>query len=333
MVENRMFLEKWMLMCKSFLCMGCLLFFSSHSLSQNTSVTNSSVPVETLNSATLAFEAGDYNRAAVEFGLLYEQFPEDVVIGNNYAVSLFRAGQHADAAVLIQQFLESHNEVGEMTANLFTIYDYIASESYGLLNGVEPEVPEIRLSDLSANISPSASNSSIQTAPSVSVEEVSTEPVVVEAQADFVVVDTEAVSPANPADDVSRQVSGTDDLASPVLGSDSASIEARFDAYINAWEEGDINSYLGFYFPELSPINGTSYDDWRSNRIDRIFPEREIELSVSELKIHFESSVDAVVEYLQIYRSNNYSDLSLKQLRWQKHQGVWFIRNEKSIPR
>ena len=325
-------------------CAFCLFLFTSHSSAQTSTAVDASEYSSLLSSAELAFEIGDYNRAVAEFALLHEQFPEDAVIGNNYAVALFQAGQHADAAALIQQFLSGHSEVGEITENLFTIYDYIASESYALLNGVEPEAPDLRLSDLSANISRtepdldenSAQNNSEQPAFSevelrlqeAGVQETGLQEIELQ-EARLQGTRSEEPRPESTTVQLEETLSST----TAILNSDAELIEARLNSYIAAWADGDINRYFTFYYPNESPLVGVSYEEWRRNRADRIYPEREIELSLSELKVHFESGEDVVMEYLQIYRSSNYSDLTLKQIRWEKYQGVWYIRNERSLPR
>lgn len=308
----------------------CLFFFVPNSSAQTTAADTSGY-ANLLSAAEFAFETGDYNRAVTEFAFLHEQFPQDAVIGNNYAVALFQAGQHADAAALIQKFLGGHSEVGEMTNNLFTIYDYIASESYGLLNGVQPEAPDLRLSDLSLSVSNADlgldESSDNREQPILSVLESGLQESELQ---ESELQEKELQEQGGSSESVQPEESSP---AATILNSDAELIEARLNSYMSAWSDGDINRYLAFYYPNTSPVIGLSYEDWRNSRADRIYPEREIELALSELKVHFESSEDVVMEYLQIYRSSNYSDLTLKQIRWEKYQGVWYIRNERSLPR
>lgn len=313
---------------------------------------------ELLKSANLAFETGDFDRAISEFSILSDRFPKDSSISNNYAVALFQAGQHADAAAVIQEFLSEHSEVGEITNNLFTVYDYMASESYALLNGVEPEVPDLKLSDSVPNISDNQSSSNQRPTIDKTVNDADVNTAINVNNDTIVVTRMEQVNladqpnaPSSATKDVinslssneTGEIENTDNKVSlssaiegssvPVSPNEAEIIEARLNNYIQSWTDGDVDWYLSFYYPSISPVAGVSYNDWYQSRIERIFPERQIELSVDQVRVHFESGEDVILEYLQRYRSRNYSDRTLKQMRWRKYQGVWYIRNEKSLPR
>jgi len=333
-----MILRKKSLMSLSFFAAS---FFSAViifvlSISESLAQSDDLNSTDLLSAANIAFEAKDFEAAAIQYAVLYKRFPEDSSIANNYSVSLFQAGHHADAAAVIQEFLSGHGEVGEITGNLFTIYDYIASESYALLNGVDAELPELGLSDSVPNIpvndklSDSAITGSTDTIAST--------------QNNLSITTTKSQPSASQSSNSSSATQNTvprvqGEIALPINSSSSVSeqeadlIEKRLNDYINAWREGNVDRYLSFYYPSISPVTGVSYNDWVQSRVERIFPEREIELSVEDLRVHFESDQDVVMEYIQRYRSKNYRDRTLKQMRWRKYQGFWYIRNEKSLPR
>lgn len=111
-----------------------------------------------------------------------------------------------------------------------------------------------------------------------------------------------------------------------------AEIEKRLQGYIAAWSNGNADGYLSFYFPNRSPVRGQGFDRWKQERLEKIFPERNISVSVDELQIMPIDDSQAIAVYRQQYRARNYRDETTKQLTWLKQDGEWYIRYEAALP-
>jgi len=109
-------------------------------------------------------------------------------------------------------------------------------------------------------------------------------------------------------------------------------IASRLDQYISVWNAGDISAYLSFYTPSHSPVNTLDYEEWQSQRRARVRPDRDIKITVSDLRIRQQADGDVTTEFVQDYRSRYYSDTSRKRLSWiQNIDGNWTIHHEVSL--
>ena len=98
-----------------------------------------------LSSAREALERGQNDRALELLEPLYENYPLNNEIVNNFAVALFNNGQTAEAGIVLQGYLQAHEDVGTAATNLFSIYDFLAAESYAILSGSEAERPSLKV--------------------------------------------------------------------------------------------------------------------------------------------------------------------------------------------
>ena len=98
-----------------------------------------------LENARTALEQSQYDRALELLEPLYASFPNQAEITNNFAVALFNAGRTTEAGIILQEYLQSHGEVGVPSNNLFLVYDYLAAESYSMLSGSQPNLPQLSL--------------------------------------------------------------------------------------------------------------------------------------------------------------------------------------------
>ena len=106
-----------------------------------------------LEKARTALVQNQYERALELLEPLYEGYPQDTEIANNFAVALFNTGRTTEAGIILQEHLQSHQEVGVASNNLFHVYDYLAAESYSMLSGGKPALPQLSLasSDIPKN--------------------------------------------------------------------------------------------------------------------------------------------------------------------------------------
>jgi len=257
------------------MAMSCAIFAVERNLSEQEQVE--------IEKARTALVQNQYDRALELLEPLYESFPHNAEITNNFAVALFNAGKTAEAGILLQEYLQSHEEVSVASNNLFLVYDYLAAESYSMLSGSQPDLPQLSL------VSPNTSN-----------------------------IYRGEPAPALP----------TLKAENEEFNSESEAIQRRLEGYIRAWSDGNSQAYLSYYFPNHSPIRGQGFDSWKSERTNKVFPEREIAVSTDELQIVPIDDSHAIAVFKQNYSARNYSDETTKQLTWLKSNGEWFIRYE-----
>ncbi len=241
-----------------------------------------------LETARSALEKGNNPQALEILNPLYEKHPQHDEISNNYAVALFNNGQAAEAGIVLQGYLESHNQVGTASNNLFRVYDFLAAESYSMLSGSEPERPKLAIAS-SAN---------------------------------------PAITPSNILEEAPVRLR---DHAQD-LDTETLKIERRMQGYLAAWSAGNAEAYLSYYYPDRSPVRGQGFERWKEERQRKIFPERNISVSMSDLQIMPIDNSQAIAVYRQSYSASNYRDETTKQLTWLKQGGEWYIRYEAALP-
>lgn len=113
--------------------------------------------------------------------------------------------------------------------------------------------------------------------------------------------------------------------------SEEARVRGRLDAFVAAWEAGDADAYLSFYWPEKSPLAGKTYEQWKQNRQQRVTPDKDIQIDVLRLRSEMLENGDFVTEFTQRYSSKGYSDKTKKRLVWRMHSKHWMIIEEASL--
>ena len=111
----------------------------------------------------------------------------------------------------------------------------------------------------------------------------------------------------------------------------TAEITDRLYRWAAAWTEGDVVQYLSYYLPNTSPISGRSYNSWVRERRQRIFPNRNIRVDVSNVEITQLDDNTVITQFNQRYSAKDYNDFSRKQLVWVNRGGNWFINKEVSV--
>jgi len=113
-------------------------------------------------------------------------------------------------------------------------------------------------------------------------------------------------------------------------------ISYRVEQWRSAWQSGNSKRYLDFYDASYLPaINDSgkkiSRKSWRQQRIARVVPEKQIQLNLSSFRVKFsDNNAQAVVSFNQEYRSNNYKDVSRKELTFTLRDEQWYIIAERN---
>ena len=109
-------------------------------------------------------------------------------------------------------------------------------------------------------------------------------------------------------------------------------INYRIEQWRKAWQQGDSGRYLDLYSSEFKPHSGLSYSDWREQRYQKVLPERNIKLELSDFEVIFSQEYQrATVEFSQRYQSYGFVEQSRKELLLIKVAEQWFIVSEREI--
>lgn len=105
-------------------------------------------------------------------------------------------------------------------------------------------------------------------------------------------------------------------------------IESAVLDWKRAWEASDVDAYLGHYAASFTPDDGSSLEQWKALRSKRLNSARNIEISLSNVDIRFESADTARVSFDQRYSSKTFTDNTHKVLLVREHEGAWKIERE-----
>lgn len=122
--------------------------------------------------------------------------------------------------------------------------------------------------------------------------------------------------------------------ASPTAASGGleSDIKRQVTAWAAAWSAKDFPGYAGFYAPDFMPDGGASLESWFQLRRSRFANRNGIGVEIQDLKIREAGNERAYAEFRQVYKSNAYSDTTLKTLEMIKVSGKWLIYRESTVP-
>lgn len=259
------------------------------------------VAAKRYHQAVQLFEQGDKQNAMVTMGEIYHESPSNQLLANNYAVMLAAVGQHAEAALVLEDYLQQDPSVSDIAKNLVNSYNNLS------LIGT----PAANMTAGLALISPEDTGS----LPTINTFEKDATPMAFEPSSDFQQLALD--------DKSSSQASEMTDSA------DLAAVRQRLDGFLAAWSAGDIDTYLSFFKADTSPVPNLSYTSWRKQRYARVTPSKEIQVSATDVQTSFQADGKVVTEFSQFYRSANYQDRVLKSLVWENTEGDWRIISER----
>lgn len=119
-----------------------------------------------------------------------------------------------------------------------------------------------------------------------------------------------------------------DTIAESATGAAVAAAESTVRSWARAWSDQDVELYLSHYSSDFVPALGLSRRQWSKLRRQRLTAPRSIRVAVTRLETRIASEGGARVSFLQIYRSDGYSDTVDKVLELGRENGVWKIRHE-----
>lgn len=137
-----------------------------------------------------------------------------------------------------------------------------------------------------------------------------------------------ATQESTPTSDSRLKELSADERASLI----KVSVNHRVNQWRNAWEKGDAAQYLSFYSNNFKPSNGIALSDWRKQRSQRVTPEKQIHLLLSNFEFELlDDENKARMVFDQLYRSKGINDQSRKELLLALEQDQWRIISEQEL--
>lgn len=109
-------------------------------------------------------------------------------------------------------------------------------------------------------------------------------------------------------------------------GAAKMAISEAVGQWRSAWQDMDYDRYISFYSASFVPDNGTR-EGWLESKRKKFRRAGDISVDIENLKIEV-SDEKAVVQFIQRYRSDVYSDVGVKTLGMEKTGEGWKIEFE-----
>ena len=106
-----------------------------------------------------------------------------------------------------------------------------------------------------------------------------------------------------------------------------AEIAATLERWASAWSRRDVQGYLATYAADFAVPAGHSRQSWASERARRIVEKSAIAVELRELEISVDGD-HARARFVQDYRSDRFSDRSIKTVSLVRSGGTWLIQRE-----
>lgn len=245
--------------------------------------------------AIALYQQGDKRSAMITMGEIYHESPSNQLLANNYAVMLAAVGQHAEAALVLEDYLQQDPSVASIAKNLVDSYNNLS------LMGTPASEMTAGLSLISPDDSDSLLSTSIL-------------------EGDATAIDFQALA-----------VDSSD--ASHVLEHETSespsSIQRRLEQFLSVWSAGDSSAYLEFFKPNTSPVPDLSYSAWRDLRYARVKPSKRIRVTAENIEEVSLGDGSVETTFTQLYQSSNYQDRVIKTLTWERIDGEWLIVSER----
>ena len=104
----------------------------------------------------------------------------------------------------------------------------------------------------------------------------------------------------------------------------------HLERWAQAWEKQNIELYLSFY-SKIFKGSKEGYEDWKISRETALKRHTNISIQLKNIRI-FQSKNTVEVNFIQIFKSDGYSDIGVKELIWEKNEIDWKIIKETWVP-
>ena len=96
-----------------------------------------------------------------------------------------------------------------------------------------------------------------------------------------------------------------------------------------SWQSKNLEEYFSYYQENFTPNNFDNNELWIKERSRKILGKNTIEIGIKDLSITFDIiEEEAIVEFIQYYKSKSYSDVVTKKIILKKFANQWKIVSE-----
>lgn len=120
-----------------------------------------------------------------------------------------------------------------------------------------------------------------------------------------------------------------DELTQPRTAREA--VIARLEEWAAAWARQDVEDYLRFYAEDFSPSGRLGRSTWEAQRDQRLSAPEWIVVRLKDFDVHELAPGRIQVDFIQIYRSDRFSDRTRKRVVLVSREGEWRILSERTL--
>lgn len=117
----------------------------------------------------------------------------------------------------------------------------------------------------------------------------------------------------------------------PAASATEASVLRALKAWSDAWLQGNADAYIAAYAPDYLPPGEETHAAWEKRRRTLLGVSKNVELRIVSPKVKMAADGHALVTFHQYYRSTNYRDDLVKQIKLAQREGRWVIVEERVV--
>lgn len=262
--------------------------------------------LEKFSQAQNLVSQGKTKQAIEIYESIISLYPETPEAYNNLASLYLKDKNTKKAKLILEQGLLAHKGYAALYQSLSAINISMAKNAYGKALQLDLKPGEVSISPLALNepvIIVAAKVNTPQNQSSV-------------AQIKHEILLTPTSAP--------KQIPKTDTKI-------GGSLKRVLQAWAVAWSAQATDIYLSFYHEQYNPVSGLSRKGWVQSRRLRLKKPKWIKVHLSDFNVVRNNGKQAIVKFKQHYRSNSFSDVSLKRLVLLYTNDGWRIFREKSL--
>jgi len=139
------------------------------------------------------------------------------------------------------------------------------------------------------------------------------------------------VAVANAAGAAKSNAETADTSAKTPATASKEAVVAMIKGWAADWAGQNVDGYLNAYAEDFRPGRGLNHSQWKAQRRQRLRRPDFIQVKLQDIKVRLEGGERAIVDLVQRYRSDHYSDLTRKRFRLLRKPDGWKIVSEKTI--
>ena len=255
------------------------------------------------------------------FAALSRDYPELPEPYNNLAVLYAAQGQYEKARQQLEMSIRTHPSYATAYENLGDVYTKLASQAYD-------KALQFDSSNSAAKNKLSLIRDLMSSNPAPRGPEPVRPPAAKAATAKVATAQSAEVKPAA-APAKSTAAKPAEKAARPEEG-DGAAVLQTVLAWASAWSNQKVESYLAFYAQDFKTPKGEAREQWEAARKQRISAPKKIDVAIESPKVFLKGANDAVINFRQVYRSDNLKVNSNKTLIMVRRDGRWVIQQERA---